>query len=83
MSCIMRRTFPLTLFFATCATAFAFAPADAAPNAAEGVLPLSLKRAVEIIEYVLDQILEMEGLHIKLLDPRKLPSILPAVCEKQ
>jgi hypothetical protein len=32
---------------------------------------------------VLDQILEMEGLHIKLLDPRKLPSILPAVCEKQ
>ena len=32
---------------------------------------------------VRNKILEMEGLHIKLLDPRKLPSILPAVCEKQ
>ena len=44
------RTIPLTVFCATlCATAVVFAASDPTPNAAaEGVLPLSLKRAVEI-----------------------------------
>jgi outer membrane protein len=50
MNRLRRRAIPLTIFCSTvCATALAFAPSDPTPNAAaEGVLPLSLKRAVEI-----------------------------------
>lgn len=47
---IARRMIPLAIFCAaSCAAALALAPCDAPPEAAaEGVLPLSLKRAVEI-----------------------------------